>query len=81
MLRLHFVGGEVGLLSKRLKNSMIELAQKNHIEIIFYDSITNEELYTLYDIADISVFVPESEPWGIFPLETMLGGINTNYHF
>ena len=28
-------------------------------------------------MADISVFVPESEPWGIFPLETMLGGINT----
>ncbi|MGB9201634.1 glycosyltransferase family 4 protein [Methanobacterium sp.] len=75
--RLHFVGGEVGLLSKRLKNSMIELAQKNQIEILFYDSITDEELYSLYDLADISVFVPESEPWGIFPLETMLGGINT----
>ena len=75
--RLHFVGGEVGLLSKRLKNSMIDLAQKNQIEILFYDSITDEELYALYDLADISVFVPESEPWGIFPLETMLGGINT----
>jgi len=75
--RLHFVGGEVGLLSKRLKNSMIELAQKNQIEILFYDSITDEELYSLYDLADISVFVPESEPWGIFPLETILGGINT----
>lgn len=75
--RLHFVGGEVGLLSKRLKSSMIDLAQKNDIEIIFYDSISNEELYSLYDIADISVFVPESEPWGIFPLETILGEIPT----
>ena len=75
--RLHFVGGEVGLLSKRLKNNMIDLAQKNQIEIIFYDTITDEELYCLYDIADISVFVPESEPWGIFPLESILGGINT----
>ena len=28
-------------------------------------------------MADISVFVPESEPWGIFPLETILGGIPT----
>lgn len=75
--RLHFVGGEVGLLSKRLKSSMIDLAQKSQLEIIFYDSISNEELYSLYDIADISVFVPESEPWGIFPLETILGGITT----
>ena len=31
----------------------------------------------MYDIADISVFVPESEPWGIFPLETILGEIPT----
>jgi glycosyltransferase involved in cell wall biosynthesis len=75
--RLHFVGGEVGLLSKRLKSSMIDLAQKSQLEILFYDTISNEELYRLYDIADISVFVPESEPWGIFPLETILGGIPT----
>ena len=75
--RLHFVGDEVGILSKRLKQSMINLAKKSRLEILFYDTISNEELYRLYDIADISVFVPESEPWGIFPLETMLGGINT----
>jgi len=76
-IRMHFVGNEVGLLSKRLKMSMIELAKKNQIEILFYDSISDEELYGLYDIADISIFVPESEPWGIFPLETILGGIPT----
>lgn len=75
--RLHLVGGNVGVLSKRLKNSIIELARKNQLEIFFYDSISDEELYNLYDIADISVFVPESEPWGIFPLETILGGIPT----
>jgi len=75
--RLHFVGGEVGVLSKRLKRSMIELARKGQVEILFYDSISDDELYELYDIADISVFVPESEPWGIFPLETILAGIPT----
>ena len=75
--RLHFVGGEVGVLSKRLKKSMMDLAMKNNLEIFFYDTISDEDLYHLYDIADISVFVPESEPWGIFPLETILGGINT----
>lgn len=76
-VRLHFVGGEVGILSKRLKNRMKEQASKNHIEIHLYDSVSDDELYKLYSIADISVFVPESEPWGIFPLETILGGITT----
>jgi len=75
--RLHFVGGEVGILSKRLKKSMMDVAVKNNLEIFFYDTISDQDLYHLYDIADISVFVPESEPWGIFPLETILGGINT----
>ncbi|AEG18291.1 MAG: glycosyltransferase family 4 protein [Methanobacterium paludis] len=76
-IRMHFVGGNVGISSKTLKKSMIDLADKNGLEILFYDSISDEELYNLYDIADISVFVPESEPWGIFPLETILGGIPT----
>lgn len=75
--RLHFVGGEVGMLSKNLKRTMKQTAAKNGIEILFYESISDDELYHLYDIADISVFVPESEPWGIFPLETILGGITT----
>ena len=75
--KLHFVGTEVCILSKRLKKSMIDLASKNQLEILFYDSISDEELYNLYNIADISIFVPESEPWGIFPLETVLGGITT----
>ncbi len=75
--RLHFVGGEIGMLSKNLKRTMIQTAAKYQVEIKFYDSISDDELYHLYDIADISVFVPESEPWGIFPLETILGGITT----
>jgi glycosyltransferase involved in cell wall biosynthesis len=76
-VRLHFVGGNVDAYSDHIKKSMINLADKNGLNIFFYDSISNEELYSLYDVADISVFVPESEPWGIFPLETILGGIPT----
>ncbi|SCG85776.1 glycosyltransferase family 4 protein [Methanobacterium congolense] len=76
-VRLHFVGGTVDAYSNHIKKSMISLADKNGLNIFFYDSISNEELYSLYDVADISVFVPESEPWGIFPLETILGGIPT----
>ncbi|KAF5086886.1 Glycosyl transferases group 1 [anaerobic digester metagenome] len=76
-VRLHFVGGIVDAYSNHIKKSMINLADKNGLSIFFYDSISNEQLHNLYDIADISVFVPESEPWGIFPLETILGGIPT----
>ncbi|MTK63895.1 MAG: glycosyltransferase family 4 protein [Methanobacterium sp.] len=75
--RIHFVGGEVGMLSKNYRRTMIQTAEEYQVEIKFYDSISDEELYKLYDTADISVFVPESEPWGIFPLETILGGITT----
>lgn len=75
--RIHFVGGEVGMLSKNYRRTMIQTAEEQQVEIKFYDSISDEELYKLYDTADISVFVPESEPWGIFPLETILGGITT----
>jgi len=75
--KLHFVGGEVGILSKKYKRDMIQTANQYNVDIKFYDSVSDEELYQLYDIADISVFVPESEPWGIFPLETILGGVPT----
>ncbi|ADZ09221.1 glycosyl transferase group 1 [Methanobacterium lacus] len=75
--RLHFVGGEVGILSKKYKRTLIQTAAEYQVDIMFYDSISDEELYKLYDTADISVFVPEYEPWGIFPLETILGGITT----
>jgi glycosyltransferase involved in cell wall biosynthesis len=75
--RLHFVGGYVDNFSKHIKKLMKSLAEENGLNIYFYDSISNEELYELYDIADIAVFVPESEPWGIFPLETILGEIPT----
>lgn len=73
-VRLHFVGD---VISKELKNEMDQFAAHNNINIEFYGSVSNEKLYELYDIADIAVFVPESEPWGMFPLETMLGGIPT----
>ena len=75
--RLHFVIGKTGIVSNRIKKEMIELANENDLEIFFYGSLSDERLYELYDLADIAVFVPESEPWGIFPLETLLGNIPT----
>ena len=73
-IRLHFVGD---VIFNNLKKEMEEIASGNNIDITFYGSISDEKLYELYDIADISIFVPESEPWGIFPLETIIGGIPT----
>lgn len=73
-IRLHFVGD---VISKNLKKEMEIFAYSNDLNVLFYGSVSNEKLYELYDIADIAVFVPESEPWGMFPLETMLGGIPT----
>lgn len=76
-IRIHFVGKIVNFISQRLKNKMIENAQLNGIDVIFYDSVPNTKLYELFDIADISIYVPKYEPFGIFPLETILGGIPT----
>ncbi len=73
-IRLHFVGN---VLYPHLKKEMQKKAFDNNIKIFFYGTISNEKLYELYEIADIAVFVPESEPWGIFPLETTLAGIPT----
>jgi glycosyltransferase involved in cell wall biosynthesis len=73
-LRLHFVGD---VILPKIKKEMVFLSQKNNLEIIFYNSVSDEKLYELYDIADMSVFVPEAQPWGIFPLESILAGIPT----
>jgi glycosyltransferase involved in cell wall biosynthesis len=72
--KLHFVGD---ILSPELQKQMSDLARSSALEIVFYGSISDDELYRLYDMADISIFVPEAQPWGIFPLETILGGIPT----
>ena len=73
-IRIYLVGK---VMSKEVYENIQKVSHENSIEIIFYESISNEELYDLYDIADLSIFVPELQPWGIFPLETILAGIPT----
>jgi len=73
-IKLHFVGE---ITSQNLKKEMEQIANANKLNINFYGSVSDEKLYELYDTADISIFVPELQPWGIFPLETILGGIPT----
>jgi len=71
-LRLHFIGRDLGL-GKELEF----ISKKYGIPITIYNSIGDEKLYELYGIADLAVYVPELQPWGIFPLEAILAGIPT----
>ncbi len=73
-IKLHFVGEVISL---DIKKEMEKIAFNNNLDINFYGPVSDEKLYELYDIADIAIFVPELQPWGIFPLETILGGIPT----
>jgi glycosyltransferase involved in cell wall biosynthesis len=73
-VKLHFIGE---IMSNELKKEMEKVAVDNNLKIIFHGTISDEKLYDLYDIADIAIFVPGLQPWGIFPLETILGGIPT----
>lgn len=68
-IHLHFVGDGA------LKNEIIKTAKLHDIDVNLYGRASNEELYSLFDIADIAVFCPEKEPWGIFPIEACLAGI------
>lgn len=70
-LKLHFVGeGE-------LRDKLLKLSKKNNIDLSLYGVIDNDALVNLYSIGDLSIFVPEMQPWGIFPLESILAGIPT----
>lgn len=66
---VHFVGD--GIQRKNLE----KIAQKNHISCKFYGRATNSVLYNLFDRADIAIFSPEKEPWGIFPIEMLIAGV------
>ncbi|WP_297897472.1 glycosyltransferase family 4 protein [Methanobrevibacter sp.] len=72
--KLHFVGE---VLSEKLLDEILYICKEKQIEICLYGYVTDEKLHELYNIADLSIFVPEYQPWGIFPLESMLGGIPT----
>lgn len=64
-----------------LKNAMIDYCRntarnrKGNVE--FYGDVSDTALYKLYTIADIAVYTPQKQPWGIFPLEAILAGIPT----
>lgn len=70
-LKLHFVG------EGALRDKLLKLSEKNNIDLRLYGFVDDDTLYNLYSTADLSVFVSEMQPWGIFPLESILAGIPT----
>jgi glycosyltransferase involved in cell wall biosynthesis len=70
-VRVHFVG------EGRLKKEIGRLAKERKVEALFHGEVSEKRLGELYSIADVSVFVPELQPWGIFPLESILARIPT----
>lgn len=74
-IKIHFVGK---IMDKDLYNQMCSFIDKNcNFEVIFHGFTTDEELYHIWDLADLAIMASETQPWGIFPLEAILGGIPT----
>lgn len=70
-LNLHIVGtgsdAEVAALDR--------LAHSLGVSLHLCGQLSEKELLSLYADCDAGVFVPENQPWGIFPLECILAGI------
>lgn len=68
---IHLVGG--GIQEQLLK----KIAKNLRLNVRFYGRTSNKQLYNIFQISDLAIFVPEIQPWGIFPLEAILAGIPT----
>jgi len=72
--KIHIVGE---IIEMNLFNEIKEIIAENNLNTEFYSNISDEKLYELYSIADLSIYTPLNHPWGVFPLETILSGIPT----
>ncbi len=70
-LTLHIVGTG----SEAEKSSLLKLADSFGIDLVLHGAVTEEKLQYLYSNCNAGVFLPENQPWGIFPLECLLAGI------
>ena len=73
-IKIHFIGE---IIDQELYNEINHYLKKCNFTVIFHGFVDNNELYHIYDLADLAIMASENQPWGIFPLETMLGGIPT----
>lgn len=70
-ISVHIVG------SGPLRENIESRARELKVDLRMYGNVDENKLYELYSLADLAVYVPESQPWGIFPLETILAGVPT----
>lgn len=74
-IKIHFVGK---IMDENLYKEMTDfINSKCNFEVIFHGFTSDDELYEIWDIADLAIMASETQPWGIFPLEAILGNIPT----
>lgn len=74
-IKIHFIGK---IDEQDLFNEMsLFIDSKCNFEVIFHGFVSDEELYHIWDLADLAIMASETQPWGIFPLEAILGKIPT----
>lgn len=57
-----------------LKNSLVQFAQRIGVDLRLVSSIANDELVSLYNKAQLVLYAPYLEPFGLVPLEAMACG-------
>ena len=73
--KVHFVGKTDDL---ELYNEMCSfIDSKCNFKVIFHGFVSDDELYHIWNLADLAIMASKVQPWGIFPLEAILGGIPT----
>jgi glycosyltransferase involved in cell wall biosynthesis len=70
-INVHYVGGDY------MNGEVLRIAHKLNIKTIHHDTIDDDKMYELFRITDIAMLIGERQPWGIFPLETLMMGIPT----
>lgn len=65
----------VGAADDDTLRALHDEARRGGVALRHYAKLTEAQLLYLYANADAGVFLPENQPWGIFPLEALLAGI------
>lgn len=68
---LHLIGQDLSGMQEALRKR----ASDQGVDLRWHATVSEEHLLYLYANADAALFIPENQPWGIFPLEALLAGL------
>lgn len=68
---LHLVGQDLSGMQEVLRKRALDQG----VDLRWHPTVSEEHLLYLYANADAALFIPENQPWGIFPLEALLAGV------